>query len=36
VVLWDSIIQSKEGAHIKEHKVRNENYEFVDITPSFG
>ncbi|CAB4394712.1 signal peptidase 22 kDa subunit [Rhizophagus irregularis] len=35
VVLWDSIIQSKEDAHIKEDKVRNEN-EFVDITPKFG
>ncbi|CAG8649055.1 6885_t:CDS:2 [Funneliformis caledonium] len=36
VVLWDSIIRSKEDAHIKGNKVRNEKYEFVDITPSFG
>ncbi|RIA85926.1 signal peptidase 22kDa subunit [Glomus cerebriforme] len=36
VVLWDSIIQSKEDAHIKEVKVRNEKYDFVDITPKFG
>ncbi|CAG8602167.1 11406_t:CDS:2 [Acaulospora colombiana] len=34
VVLWDTIIQSKEDAHIKAD-MHNE-YNFVDITTSFG
>ncbi|CAG8460880.1 17376_t:CDS:2, partial [Acaulospora morrowiae] len=34
VVLWDTIIQSKEDAHIKEEELHNE-YNFVDITSSF-